>query len=599
MTNMKKLMMFAVAGLLAPAAAHAEIRTATVSKIMAAPTNDTAPVTGTPARLRRTDSEQAGHEQATFAMFGDGKTGLYFDMATEINGQPANHRVQLGLVPFTLVKNTDGSIAATANMTAAKFVTNNDGDEYRNSHNPEAFALPGGQLIAVAYNYQPQGTNDTKRYMQVFNSAGVAVMPQTLYFAKNNDDCSMDMDKASSSVADLGGGKYRIVSWNGCNGNGSDDGWTVIKELTCDAAATSCTLKAIADVSVCPREERSHGTAQILSTDPNTAIVAWTEGNTQPQRDGTWMAAINVGAGQNGANAQSRILWKKQIDGRKDIDGIRTYSMRAMMTPVLSVDATGKVATSDTFIWRSGDLRGDNNGNNGKGGTYYRSQMAVIKANKDGMSYVAPLTDVAPKLLGLDGTHLGMAPALFGTTDHLVPGITFLSGSHTGGGYSAQVRAVTFDAATNTFADGGMYGIAPYDRHLYPNYLGNNPGNQGRNFSNGKMIANPFASAAGDDAYLMLFATNGKDPADMTKPELKLSAYITVLPIAQTPKAVTPDPTPTDPGTGSGSSTPNPDPGAGGNDSGSALGGCSAGGSTGGLATFLLIGLAAFIRRRR
>jgi uncharacterized protein (TIGR03382 family) len=227
--------------------------------------------------------------------------------------------------------------------------------------------------------------------------------------------------------------------------------------------------------------------------------------------------------------------------------------------------------------------------------------MAVIKANATGMTYVTPLTDVAPKTLGLDGTHLGMRAALFGTSDHLVPGVTFLSGSHTGGGYAAQVRALTWDAATNSFADAGMYGIAPYDRHLYPNYLGNNPGNQGRNYANGTMIANPFAANPGDDAYLMVFATTGKDQADMTKPELKLSSYISILPIAQTPKAVTPDPTPDPTGSGSGSgSGEEPTPGAGGDDTGSALGGCSAGGSsTGGLATFLLIGLAAFIRRRR
>ena len=103
------------------------------------------------------------------------------------------------------------------------------------------------------------------------------------------------------------------------------------------------------------------------------------------------------------------------------------------------------------------------------------------------------------------------------------------------------------------------------------------------------------------DAYLLLFSTTGKDTADMANAAIKLSAYVSVLPIAQTPASVpnptpspTPDPTPdptnpTTPGGGGGGST----------DSGTTLGGCSAGGGAGGGLTFLLIGLATFIKRRR
>jgi uncharacterized protein (TIGR03382 family) len=437
-------------------------------------------------------------------------------------------------------------------------------------------------------------------------------MPQTLLFAKNNDDASMCEDAKCSDTIVTAPGKARIVGWRGANGNGRDDGWVSIHDITCDAGLTSCTLAKIADLSLCPREERSHG-AVTFGTDPNTVIATWTEGNTQPQRDGTWIAAVNVGAGENGANAQSRLLWKKQVEGRKDSpSGIRTYSMRAMQSRILKTDAaTGKLVATDQLIWRSGDLRGNNNGN-GKGGTYYHSQMGVIEATAAGMKYVGPggvltdtktLVDVAPTLLGLDGTHLGMAFAMFGTTNALVPGITFLSGSHTGGGASAQVRSVTYDAATAKFADAGMSPIAPYDRHLYPNYLGNNPGNQGRNYANGKMIANPFVGTANNnDAHLMIFATTGKDPVDMLKPELKLSAYISILPITQTPVASQPGGgtgTGTGDGTGDGTggeTPPGEDPA---DEAGTALGGCSTTGSTGGLATFLLIGLAAFIRRRR
>src|SRR5437868_4868491 len=72
----KNLLMFAVAGAaLVPAAnAAAEIRAPKVAEIIPSPTNDKAPVTGTPARLRRTDSEQAGNEDTTYALFAGNKT---------------------------------------------------------------------------------------------------------------------------------------------------------------------------------------------------------------------------------------------------------------------------------------------------------------------------------------------------------------------------------------------------------------------------------------------------------------------------------------------------------------------------------------------
>jgi hypothetical protein len=206
---------------------------------------------------------------------------------------------------------------------------------------------------------------------------------------------------------------------------------------------------------------------------------------------------------------------------------------------------------------------------------------------------------MAEQFAGLDGTHLAMTPAVFGSTDKLQAGVTFIGGSHTGGGYDAQVRGVSFDTAAGKLVDQGNHSIATYDRHLYPNYLGNNPGNQGRNFAGAQLVANPFVGMnSNKDAYLLLFSTTGKAEADMANPAIKLSAFISVLPVASTPAAVTnptpsptPDPTP-DP-TAPGGTTPSS------TDSGTTLGGCSAGGSAGGGLTFLLIGLATFIKRRR
>jgi MYXO-CTERM domain-containing protein len=394
------------------------------------------------------------------------------------------------------------------------------------------------------------------------------------------------------------------VFYAGANGNGRDDGWAGIVDLDCSAGAT-CTLAKVADISLCPREERSRGACSVSDSDPNTAICTWTEGNTQPQRDGVWMSAINIGDGQNGANAQDRILWKKQIAGRTDENGMRTYAMRMSQSRIQKVDAiTGKLVNTDEIIIRWGGLQGNNN-TNGKGGTYYKNMMGVVNATAAGMTYVVQPVDIAEKVIGLDGTHLGQTYGMFGTTDNLMPGITFLGGSHTGGGTSAQARIVTYDAVNKAFVDAAMVAVAPHDRHLYPNYLGNNPGNQGRNHSFSTMIPNPYVGMNGNkDAYLQVFATSGKNAQTMMDPRRKLSAFLSVLPIAQTPAQSQPPGSGGGSGSGGGDGSGNGDGTGGGNGddsnpSDAALGGCSTGSSTGGLFGLLLVGLAAFIRRRR
>ena len=609
MKNKLPLAMFCVTGLL-PVAAHADIRSAAITKVNASSATDLAPVTQTtPPRLKRTDEEQPGNEMPKLAMFGDGTSGLYFVMSTDLNGVKANRRIQLAAIPFHLAQAADGSVSAVADMAGAKFVTNNDGNEYRNANHPTAYTAFDGNTICAEYNYQPNGTNDTKRYLQCFDKAGANVLTQTQIYAKNNDDCSMNQDKSSTWVVKAEANVTKLVAWRGCNGNGQDDGWATSYTLTKDADG-KIAFKTIVDVSVCPREERSHGYCTTATDDPNTAYCSWTEGNTQPQRDGTWIAAIDISGQKNG---QQAIIWKQQIEGRKESpEGFRTYSMRAMHDRILAVDpATKALVSTNRIVWRSGDVRGQNN-TNGKGGAYLGNQMAVMELSRTAPpKYVLPMTNMQGKLLGLDGTHLGMSTGLFGTTDNLMPGMVFMHGSHTGGGYSGQLRAVGWDTQTNALKDLGSMATAPYDRHLYPNYLGNNPGNQGRNYSGVEFVKNPFVGTNGStDQYLMLLATTGKDPSEISQPEKKLSAYLTVIPVAQTPPM--PATPPSTPGSGSGSgsgsgtddSASQQDPGTGeemttAEDPGAALGGCSTSGKNGGLITFLLVGLAAVIRRRR
>lgn len=624
----KTLLMFATTSLLTPVAlegaAQAGGRTQT-AVIIPRPVEDTAPTAN--GRLRRTNEEQPGNEMSTIAFGGDGKTGYYFSMTTELApltaGGPvrrATDRIQLSMVPFALEQTADGSVTARA-TGPGEFVTNNDGNEYRNANHPYAFALDANNMC-VEYNYQANNTNDTKRYIQCFNSTtGARTLAQgNAIFAKNNDDASMNQSGAPLTVTQKIGNKYQVVAWRGANGNGADDGWLQSYSLEV-LGDGSVKFTNEFDVSLCPREERSHGKCSVDAADPNTAICTWTEGNTQPQRDGTWMAAVDITPGKfSGANRQASILWKEQIDGRKDIDGLRTYSMRASHERVLKPDATGKLVASNELMWYSNDLRGNNNENR-KGGTVHRINMAVIKADKLGMSYVQPLTDMSAGLRGLGGTHLGMTLGMFGSADALKPGVMFLNGSHTGGYFAGQARTMTFDLATASFKDGGMTATAPNDRHLYPNYLGNNPGNQGRNYTHSMMIENPFVGVNGNtDKFLMVHATTGKPMEEVGMPEYKATAFLTISPISSAcnsstgsgagngtgggtgggsvPGCQNTDPgtdpsTPTDPGTDP--VTPEGE----GLDAGQSLGGCSSTGGSAGLASMLLIGLAAFIRRRR
>jgi hypothetical protein len=173
MNKKLSIAMFAAATGLLPAVAHADVRSAAITKMNASSATDFAPLTQTnPPRLKRTDEEQPGNEMPKAAMFGDNKSGLYFVMSTDLNGVKPTRRMQLAMIPFHLAQEADGSVKAVSDMTGAKFVTQNNGNEYRNANHPTAYAVLDGNTICAEYNYQPNGTNDTKRYMQCFDKAG-------------------------------------------------------------------------------------------------------------------------------------------------------------------------------------------------------------------------------------------------------------------------------------------------------------------------------------------------------------------------------------------------------------------------------------------
>src|SRR5678809_908075 len=111
----------------------------------------------------------------------------------------------------------------------------------------------------------------------------------------------------------------------------------------------------------------------------------------------------------------------------------------------------------------------------------------------------------------------------------MMPGFTMVQGSHNGGGVTEPVaKAIEFDPVTKKLIDLGTHRIGgSFDRHLYSNYLGNNPGYQGRNFMGCNLLRNPFAGQNGSRVeYFVAHALTGKDPADVGNAALKPSSFV-------------------------------------------------------------------------
>jgi uncharacterized protein (TIGR03382 family) len=472
----------------------------------------------------------------------------------------------------------------------------------------------------------------------------------------------MNMDGHAGVVASFGaaasydpkattGFTSHIIMWRGCNGNGQDKGWADVMDITCndDKNPTSCGWADKFDVALDQEEERSRGYCSVDIANPNTATCSWTAGNDQPQTKGVWLAAMDITPGKyTGTDQQKSVYWSQMMDGRKPAsNGIpATYAERAMHERVMVYNSETKALEPSSYIiWRSGDANGQNNNNN-KGGAYYRDNIGLyqIDSTTNALTTVYPLADMSQAMLGLDGTHLGVSSVVFGKTDSLAtqkPGLMLFTGSQNGGGTPAQINFLALDNAPNmtggvptpgaaqpgaiSVAGTSSTGVASYDRSMYSNYLGQNPGNQGRNFSATLNVINPYCAdgpAATCDKLLTVIATTGKDPSEVanvsttpiqdscyasddtahTTPyscaQLKLSSYITVIPVAQASAT----------GSGSGDGGGGGGGGGGGTGGGGStggggnnaeLGGCSTTTGAGGATAFFLIGFAAFIRRRR
>lgn len=610
------LLLSTIAGL--PTVAAADDLGAAHGVLIAAAAEDDLAEIFDDGKLRKQD-EEFTNEQAAVKFSPDGRRALYVHMRTSKLYNPTlgaledppgdsvypEHRMQCALTVLE-TKLVDGKLTVERPASAPydRFVTANRGNEYRNCNKPEFRLINGGALVALEYNYQPQGQGDTKRYMKVFDWDGNEIQVtgpgldgdrnQVVVMAKNNDDCSMHQSGAGQGGIPYydQGGVTRLVGWDGCNGNGADDGWIRATQVTCTGtgAAATCEIEKLFDLSLAQREERSRGRCTVGGADLSFAMCTWTEGNTQPQREGTWIAAVDLAEGTD-----DRLLWKERLNYIQtlDVNGEEReyYAMRAQHGRVMAVDASGNLAPTDDLIFQDTGNRGGNN-NNKKGGRSDIMNMAVIKASRDGLVFTKEMTmfDMTSNdyFDGFDATHVSLGEAVFGKGNQLVPGFTLLQGIHTAAARPAEIKAFGFDGTT--FVDYGKHlAGASYDRHLYSNYLGNNPGNQGRNFAGSDLVKNPFVGAGSKVTYFQAHALTGKAESDMT---IKPSAFLSILPVAFTEDAPLPGGGfPDDGGTGGGG-------GDLGGTSAELTGGCNAAGAGAGLLP-LVLGFGLTVRRRR
>ena len=574
--------------------------------------------------LRPTDEEHTP-EQASFAFDPVLKDkGIVVMMNTgRLNGPGGVHtgdQIQVGNIqgacmPISMVQDTaaDSGISLIPDVANFKYVSQRNSDENRAYHHPEVEAIGGGRF-AITANWDRNDNTNTERYVQVVDSQ-CNLIPLTgniqlrenntsgVIMAKNNDNCSGRQGGGGGSVFIAADGTAGLLSEELCNGNGADDGWANYFTVSCATDGSTCDVQKQWDTSVITQEERSRGRCEMLDSTgdglPDLGVCTGTEGNSQPQRDGVWAAGVDMATGD--------LLWREQIAHRGETaTGQRTYAMRIKMLAEKDVanQNTGKLVLQYQMH------RGNNN-NNKKGGYDDKILIASATPTRDGLN-MQPVQDITNQVIDsqVEMTHSIMYQTFTGSTENPIPTFGFLAPNHNGGG-GVNSSIMNVSMANGVVGEVGTHQLAgPMDGQKYSKYLGDNPNNQGRNYTDCHIVPNPFMDAPGSTTaaipYVNMCALTGKLTTagiPSMKPDLYFEIWTSIKPPAVDEPGEEPgeeepgeEPTP-DPGQEPGDGTGNGDNSNGGFAS---SGGCSTGGSSTGGLSMLLLGLAMFaIRRKR
>ncbi len=475
--------------------------------------------------------------------------GVYTTGPAGFGPQP-NDNIQGACMPFKLQQGAGGKVIATRaaadGVAPPRWLSNNDGQNYRNYHhtNMQTLDATAGNLRAlVSWNYQENGGN-SERYIQVVDQNCQTVtlggnLPtlntsenSRRIMAKNNDDCSGRQSGGGSDIFVHPDGKIDYVSYELCNGNGRDDGW--YNHITLTPSGNGYTVVKDGDESINSQEERGRGKCSLVDLEandgiPDHAVCTYTKGNNQPQRQGVWVALVNLESDDE--------VWNEELaDDKRFYNGqLKTDAMRIKHTMLENGDAFV------TFNYHWGYNQQNNGGQNRKGGFAVQEVAAILEltTNPNVGFNVKKMADVTGPMTAaaIDGAHLVQTDCTFGQGADTMEGACFLSGSFNDSTRGAELFNVAYDAAANDFVWLGSESIqAPLADQLYSNLAGNNPNNQGRNYADCIETPNPFMNNAGPTqgiAKLNLCglagkATTGYNPGGQYKPDFVLEIFTTM-----------------------------------------------------------------------
>jgi uncharacterized protein (TIGR03382 family) len=492
--------------------------------------------------------------------------------------------------------------AAGPDTTQVTFAwkTANNGNDDRNAHNMKMSTFighDGAEKVLLKYGYQPD--NHTENYLQVVDSSLQTLMPQTLQYAQNNDNCNANIDnyKLIESTAT----SARFFGGVECNGNGNDDGGSSLFRITFQNGNYQLVndvdyLQTEADVE---RWRPYHALAVDPATGGQLLVQCGAAGNTNPPNKGARCYMLQ----QNGNDLN---LLARGYAARRDGNlyyqdpkpNIYPGTNAGFVTYVMA-DTTGrgnnKTKARTTMVYRAFQVTQAN-------GIEFTGEQLALPSDK---------TDLA---------HPAQCGLTFGTGPNATFGMALYNGTIAGSpSATAQIEMFTLENGLLVRKDEGVFATGVDNAHLQ-NFYGQNPDDQGREFLTCREIQNPFfgdpaaqlrlngqmTSTTDVQSFLLIpygarhmRDRDGAGPEGITIDE-KLSMNFAIIPAsraATVPPPGTPDPTSQLP-----QPIDNPDPTVISNPitpGGTALGGCSTSGNSSGMATLALLGLALIIIRRR
>ncbi len=378
---------------------------------------------------------------------------LMFGMGSyQLAGVVPNNRVQM----FCAATRVD-PVTGPA-MTTMRYVTNNEGDRYRNAHHPRVTPIFGGAAAAVLYNYAPGDRAQT--YMTIFGPNCEQLSPMTLVMAKNDDDCSNSDHRSFTEIRNAGG-VARLVGVYGCNGDGSDDAWGGVQDVVRKSDGSYEISVVTDDILIEEEEERTRGWV-VVGTDRSFWTACVTAGNAQPPDRGVVCSAYDTESGA--------ALWRTFVAQKVD----EVYQTQIHVVGIR--DDGGNPTSMALATWE----RLTENRRRGKGTVELAS--AALSFTRQGMQVLTdPSTRVAPTV---DGTHLGMCDSLVGA-DGQTSWRGFLVGSSINGNpFALSVgQTVAWNPAETRLMPDRKYSLnVAIDNAWLSNIYGQNPEQQGRNF---------------------------------------------------------------------------------------------------------------------